>query len=55
MRLWPKKPVPSEPRPDHRTEELLDKMDIFLGDIQAIAKEIRQRLDIEEANGGART
>lgn len=51
MRLWPKKPL-IEPRPDHRTAELLDRMDVFLVDIQSIADEIRQRLDEEEKEEG---
>lgn len=49
MRLWPKKIAPVAVLPDHRTEDLLDRMDGFLKDIQNIADEIRQRLDEEEA------
>lgn len=55
MRLWPKTPPVADPRPDHRTADLLDRMDSFLADIQNIADEIRQQLDKEERPPDDRT
>lgn len=47
MRLWPKKLQPVAELPDHRTEDLLQRMDVFIKDIQTIADEIKDRLDKE--------